>query len=249
MSDDWQFFPCSIRGDQAFIYLNVGLAKTISDAPSHLAKVSLTYQSPSQNGLPTREEFEAVSQIEDRIEEFSKDSGDWYVGRVTVSGQRHFYVYTGRLERAWHDFVARLRAESGYEIKVSCNEDADHRGYHDDLYPTEDDWQVIQDLQVIENLERNDDDGSAMRKVDHWVYFPDKASSVDFVIWAENDRFTEEPQFSHETDEGKYCVRLFHHGTIKIEDISSHTIALRRKAADLGGSYEGWEAPVVKSNG
>jgi hypothetical protein len=214
--------------------------------PKLLAKLRLTYKSPNPNGLPTNAEFEPAKQIEDRIAVYAKEKGDWYVGRVTVGGHRFFYVYTAKDELAWRDFASKIGGDSGYEIRLSFREDAGHSGYHDDLCPTEDDWQVIKDLRVIENLEKEGDDGSQSRKVDHWVYFDDKASSVDFVIWAESDRFTEESELSRSTDDGKYCVRLFHHGTMKIGDISSHTIALRRKATEHGGDYDGWEAPILK---
>lgn len=243
--EEWRFFPCSMGDDQAFIYLNVGLQEKINGAPSSLAKIKVTYKTPKPNGLPTNDEFEPVKQIEDWIDDYSKDAGDWYVGRATVAGCRHFYIYTGRDESSWNDFVARLRIDSGYEIGLFLRDDPEHLGYRDDLYPTADDWQVISDLQVIENLESHGDEGSESRKVDHWIYLPDKATAMKFVTWAENDRFTEEPEFSHETDDGKYCVRLFHHGTIKIGDISSHTIALRRKAAEYGGDYDGWETPIL----
>lgn len=247
MSDDWQFFPCSMGDDQAFIFVDVGIADTITTAPKALAKLRLTYKSPTPNGLPTHNEFEPVKEIEDRISSYSKANGDWYVGRITVGGHRFFYIYTTKVQSAWTDFVTTLSVNSGYDIRLSFREDAEHSGYRDDLCPTEDDWQVIKDLRVIENLEREGDDGSQSRKVDHWIYFDDKASSVDFVVWAENDRFTEEPEHSHATDDGKYCVRLYHHGTMKIGDISSHTIALRRKAAEYGGDYDGWETPILKS--
>jgi hypothetical protein len=248
MNEDWQFFPCSMGDGEAFIYLNIGIADSISEAPKALARISLTYKSPRPNGLPTNEEFEPVKEIEDRIDAYSKEAGDWYVGRVTVAGQRHFYIYTTRDEGAWEDFVTNLNSESGYNMYLAIHDDPEHSGYHEDLYPTEDDWQVIKDLHVIENLESHGDDGSEPRKVDHWIYFGDKASSVDFVIWAESDRFTEEPEYSHETDDGEYCVRLFHHGTINIGDITSHTIALRRKAAEYGGHYDGWETSVLGSS-
>jgi hypothetical protein len=65
MPDEWRFFPCSIGDDPASIYLNVGLSKTIAQAPIWLAKASVTYKSPRPNGLPTKDEFEAVVQIED----------------------------------------------------------------------------------------------------------------------------------------------------------------------------------------
>lgn len=230
---------------QAFIFLDVGISETIAAAPKSLARVDLTYKAPNANGLPTDEEFEPVKAIEDHIAGFAKVSEDWYVGRATIAGQRLFYVYTSRNEHDWSEFLATLSKDTGYEIGLEYRNDPDHSGYHNDIYPTADDWQVIKDLRVLENLESHGDDGSEPRKVDHWVYFDDKASSVDFIIWAENDRFTEEPQYSHETDDRKYCVRLFHHGTIKIGDISSHTIALRRKAAEFGGEYDGWETPIL----
>jgi uncharacterized protein (TIGR01619 family) len=244
--EHWEFFPCSMGDDQAFIFLNVGINKSIVNAPKHLAKLRLAYKAPRPNGLPTKEEFEPVSKIEDRIENFSKAKNDWYVGRVTVSGHRIFYIYTGRTEENWNDFVTALSDESGYSIYLSYNNDPEHRGYREDLYPTPDDWQVIMDLKVIEVLKKQGDDGSAVRKIDHWIYFDDKTSAADFVKWAEKDRFTEEAKYSHTTDDGKYCVRLFHNGTIELGDITSHTIALRRKADEFGGEYDGWETPVTK---
>ncbi len=235
--------------DQAFIYLNTGISGVINSAPPSLAKLRLAYKSPRDDGLPTNEEFEPVNAIEDRIEAFSNEGNDWYVGRVTVGGHRIYYVYTSRDEASWMKFMEKLGTESGYDIRLAYRDDPDHKAYRDDLYPTPDDWQVIKDLQVIENLKSHGDDGSKPRKVDHWIYFDNKASSVDFIIWAENDRFNEEPEHSHETDDGKYCVRLSHHGMMRIGDISSHTIALRRKAAEYGGDYDGWETPILKPEG
>lgn len=242
--DQWHYFLCSIGDDQASIYVNTSVSATICSAPIWLAELHLTYKSPSENGLPTNEEFEAVSNIEDIVEAFSKDSDDWYVGRVTSGGQRLFYVYTSKDESIWIKFVEKLVMESGYDIQMIYREDADQKAYHEVLYPTEDDWQVIKDLQVIDSLRGHGDNGSEPRRIDHWIYFDDKHSSVDFVIWAENDRFTEEDEFSDETDDGKYCVRLFHTGTCKLGDISSHTITLRRKAVEHGGRYDGWETQI-----
>lgn len=244
-NDRWQFFPCSMGDDQAFIYLNTGISGTINLAPPALAKLRLAYKSPRANGLPTSSEFEPVNAIEDRIGAFSKECNDWYVGRVTVAGYRIFYVYTSRDEKAWLQFMGMLEKETGYEIRLAYCDDPEHAGYHDDLYPTEDDWQVIKDIQVIESLQSHGDDGSESRRVDHWIYFDDKPSSDSFINWAKNERFTEETELSHRTDDGKFCVRVFHHGTLKIDDISSHTIALRRKAAEYGGEYDGWETPII----
>jgi hypothetical protein len=51
------------------------------------------------------------------------------------------------------------------------------------------------------------------------------------------------------TDDGKFRVRFSNEGTLRLPDITSHTIALRRKASELGGDYDGWETPVCKASG
>lgn len=245
VEENWQFFPCTIGESSAFIYLNVNAADSISSAPKHLAMLRLVYKSTYPNGLPTNEDYEPVKEIEDRLEEYAKNAGDWYVGRVTVDGHRTFYVYTSRNEADWQKYASALTNKSGYKIQLSYSDDPEHNGYLNELYPTDDDWQVIKDLAVLDSLQKNGDDGLTPRKVDHWVYFQDKARSVDFVIWAEHDRFTEEA-YSEYTHDGRYCVRLSHIGTMKIADISSHTIALRRKAEEFDGDYDGWETQVIK---
>jgi hypothetical protein len=249
MSDQWQFFPCTMGDDQAFIFVDEGVHKIIEEAPKLLIRVRLTYKDPNPNGLPKNSEFDAVSIIEDKIEEFSNTNGDWYVGRVTVSGYRYFYIYTKSLEALWLDFISKLSSGSGYHLKASFRDDPDHKSYWDELYPTDDDWQVIMDLRVIENLEKEGDDGSIERKIDHWAYFENETSAKPFINWAIQNSFFNEPEHSHVTDEGKYCVRFFHHGIIKIGDISSHTIALRRKASEFGGEYDGWETKIIKPKG
>lgn len=233
--------------DQAFIFFDDGIRDSINKlAPALLVRVCLTYKEPHPNGLPKQSEYDAVSRVEDELQHFATGHNDWYVGRVTVAGCRYFHIYTSLPEGAWTEFVSGLGVRSGYELSVSFRPDPEHRSYWEELYPTEDDRQVIQDMLVIENLEKHGDDGSAPRKVDHWVYFQDEESAKIFVSWAISDRFTFEPDYSCGTDDGKYCVRLSHVGTIKLGDISSHTIALRRKAAECKGDYDGWEAPVIK---
>lgn len=232
--------------DQAFIFVDVGVSESISNAPESLAKLRLTYKNPRPDGLPTREEYEPVKKVEDSLGDFAEKNEDWYVGRVTVGGYRIFYTYTDRDEGDWKEFIEKLSEKSGYEIRLSFKEDRDHTGYHEDLYPTDADWQVIKDLKVIETLNERGDDGKESRRIDHWLYFPNKQSAADFLIWAESNGFTEDSEHSHNTDDGEYCVRLYHRGTVTLSDITNHTIRLQAKAKEHGGNYDGWETPVIK---
>lgn len=231
--------------DQAFIFADVGVLESITNAPGSLAKLRLTYKNPRPDGLPTGEEYEPVKKIEDSLGDFAEQNGDWYVGRVSVGGYRIFYTYTDHDEDDWQEFTDTLSETSEYEIRLSFKEDKEHSEYHKDLYPTDADWQVIQDLKVIDSLKEHGDDGTETRKIDHWIYFPNKQSSTDFIAWAENHGFTEDSEHSNKTDDGEYCVRLYHTGTVNLSDITNHTIKLQAKAKELGGNYDGWETPVI----
>ena len=47
------------------------------------------------------------------------------------------------------------------------------------------------------------------------------------------------------TYKAPYCVRLYHVGPVQSGYVSSHTLAPQRKAAELGGNYDGWETQVL----
>ena len=245
MSDEWRFFPCKMGESPAFVFVDVGIAQTIGNAPTNLVKARLKYKSPASNGLPTDEEFEAARSIEDALEQFAAETSSAYVGRVTVDGHRHFFIYSWHAAARWQPFVNALAASTGYELDVSFREDLKHEGYWHDLYPTEDDWRVIHDLEVLDQLRKRGDDGHAERQIDHWVYFDDDKAAAPFVSAAEAAGFTHDAKHSHRADDGTYCVRLNHVGPATIESVSRRTIALRRKAEEFGGKYDGWETPVV----
>lgn len=106
MSDHWEFYPCTMGEDQAFISIDIGINDQLSkQSPAKLLKVRLVYKAPSDNGLPTNEEFEPVSAIEDQIHDYADSRGDLYVGRITVAGQRHFFVYV----QHWSGYAEKLR--------------------------------------------------------------------------------------------------------------------------------------------
>jgi len=101
-------------------------------------------------------------------------------------------------------------------------------------------------MDVVANLQKHDDDPDAEHKIEHFSYFPDEASAQRFIDWAVNDRFTHDPAQSGPRDNGQVCVFLFHMGTTRQSELSSHTIALNRKAKELGGEYDGWGTLVEK---
>jgi hypothetical protein len=246
MSDQWIFFPCQMGEHRASIFFDHGIRDSIDTiAPPHLLKVRVAFKRPRPDGMPTNDEFPNLSALEDGLQALVQQHESRYVGRVTVDGYRHFYIYTPDSEKAWEARLDTLGASHGFPLVFTFQLDESRDGYWRELFPTDDDWQVIKDLGVIETLHKHGDDGTTSRSVDHWAYFPSQVSAEQFSQWAQRRGYALDS--SDATDDGKFCVRLRHNGTVLLADITSHTIALRRRASELGGDYDGWETPVCKA--
>lgn len=242
MSDHWECYPCVIGKKPASIFVDIGIRETIDrDAPSRLAKFRLAFKHTHLNGLPTGDDYEPTVAIEDLLEQFTTRNGDWYVGNVSSSGYCDFYIYTNLSDQHWEKVATAMSREMGYQLMASCQDDPDHDGYWTALFPKIDDWQVISDLKVINELAKGGEDGTVARQIDHWIYFKDEKAAEQFVLWAKSDGFAHMPEYSGFVAGGDYCVRLVHHGCVSINDISSRTIMLSGKAAELGGQYGGWD--------
>jgi hypothetical protein len=101
-------------------------------------------------------------------------------------------------------------------------------------------------MRVLEALKNDGDDQSVERDVDHWIYFDDSNAATQYRDWAVEIGLEEARPI--ELVEGQFSVRLKHHGTMLLGDISGKTIPLALKAKEMGGNYDGWETPVVRSS-
>ncbi len=245
MSDQWEFFPCQMGEHKASIFFDYGIRESINTAvPPNLLKVRLAFKQPRPDGLPGNDEFRQLSAFEDGLQELVQQQEACYVGRITVDGHRHFYIYTSGPEASWSEQLAALGERQGYPLSFLITEDEEHKRYWQELFPTEDDWQVILDLKVLAQLEKRGDDLSVSRRINHWAYFPSRSAAEEFSKWARDEAYDSIALDS--SDDGQFCLQFSHEGTVRLEDITRHTIALRRKASALEGDYDGWEAPICR---
>jgi hypothetical protein len=151
MSDQWKFFPCQMGEHSASIFFDHGISDTIEQGVLRdLLKVRIAFKRPRPDGLPTNDEFQQLTALEGALQAMIERHESIYVGRVTLDGHRHFYIYTsGSSEEAWSARLEALGEVHGYEVSFALAPDASHNGYWQELFPTEDDWQVIKDLRVL----------------------------------------------------------------------------------------------------
>lgn len=245
MTDHWIYFPCRIGDDLAFIFYDHGLRELLEDLEgSRLLRVKIALEAPHENGLPTQEEFPALSAWEDAFQEVVADAEGAYVGRVTVAGSREFLAYVDGDAAAWEKRLAPLEADHGYAAAIGVEDDPDHRGYWDDLFPSDHDWQVIQDLKVIDALAERGDDLTLARRIDHWATFDAREKAVAFQAWAEAEGFEVEGILEPDATNDAWAVRLHHVGNPRVDEVSPITIRLADAAREQGGEYDGWETSV-----
>ncbi len=246
MIDAWYMFPATMGEDQAWIAFNNGYAEVAkADPRNYIFRVNTTFKDADENGMPTDEEFPNITALDEMLDNRITKVNGVYVGRVTVRGHRYFYYYLDIAEDALKPIIAQAEKETGYQIEYKYQEDVSKQFYWNELYPTNDDWRVINDMQVLDQLAEHGDNPEAKREIKHWAYFGAQSASVDFANWAKEEGYAVTYQGAVQEGEG-YVVQFSHTGAAHLWDLSQYTIAINRKAEELEGNYDGWETSVEK---
>jgi hypothetical protein len=250
MSDLWEVYQCQIGEYPAFISYDDGIRHSIAAvAPPVLIRVRVKFLAASDAGLPAGEEFASLSALEERLEEEVSRWRGLYVGRVTVAGSRYFHVFA---DAPAHEISASLRRVSegtGYEIGYVQVADPEFSGYWRDLYPSEEERQVIENSKVLESLKRLGDDHSIPRRIDHWCYFDTPAARSEFESWALATGFQRAGHTEPTEANGQYGLRVHAVARPETEEITEVTLSLLRRAKEFGGDYDGWETKVERGPG
>lgn len=236
MNDVWNTFPAQMGDHLAFISYNDSY-KTVAPADSRLfsLKIRLKIKNPTTGGMPTDEEFLALSTIDKTLEGLLEEKGAVYVGRIAVDGHRYFHYYVDFAEEVASETTAIVSKQTLYELQYAYEEDSEKKAY----------WQVIRDMKVLEALRKEGDLETLSREVLHWAYFTELNDASTFTKWLETEGYR--VISVKKTEDGAQMeVHFSHHGTMMLQDITHHTIMLKRKAKDLNGDYDGWETSVEK---
>lgn len=246
MSDLWYTFPTVIGEAQAWITYNHGYAEVANgDLRNNLLIVKLPFKNPTEFGMPTREEFPQLLAVDEALQSQFTQAGGVYAGRVTFGGNRYFYFYLGMPEEKAAEIVGDVSVSTSYSLPYFYEPDKDKQRYWKELYPTDDDWQVIEDLKVLDALAKHGNVESKEREVMHWAYFSDELSCNAFAVWAKGENY--KLHFKGKDEDGIGCmVKYSHIGPTRLAEITTHTIKSNRKAKELGGRYDGWETKIEK---
>lgn len=249
-SDNWGMYFSNMGGHPAMTVFDDGISKELADIdlPNSI-KVKLYLNEVRDDGLPTTKEGERLMQIGPIVENAISENGGLFLGRVTTNSVRWNIGFapadTGAIERS----LQQRGEEHGFRYELYVESDPFKTAYWQDLYPTDDDRQVMADMEVKQALYERGDDQYAERPIEHWTYFDSKTDADTFADWGRKNGYKEVEVFRQKDGlltRTTWLVRFTHQGTMVLNDITHHTIKLSKQAREHGGAYDGWETPVTK---
>ncbi|QBF81497.1 DUF695 domain-containing protein [Shewanella maritima] len=135
---NWDFYKANINQNIASIYLDLDakldLEENNLDTLSWLF-IKLKYE--RDDGLSHDDEFDALCDYEDNIENAIEGSEIHYVGRITTNGMRQFYFYSADsslFEKVINDV---LDSKSDYLYQIGSKPDPEWNQFKNVLYPGE----------------------------------------------------------------------------------------------------------------
>lgn len=247
MSDDWEIYPSTRDGHLVWTSFDRGLAAEIAlVVPRTCVRLCLDLRAPSPKGMPDASEFDDLNRFEDALVPFVEERGGLYAGRSTVQGQRWFICYAEIFERDLQAFSERMRTETGYDATWQRTDDPERRAYWDELFPTANDESVIQDLKAFEAVRSCGDSGTQPRPIVHWAYFPDRVAASTFEAFVRQQGYLSLGIEKTTEANTPFSVRFERTDTPALGEFTQSNVHLRRRASELGGTYDGWETKVIK---
>ncbi|MFP4475456.1 MAG: ribonuclease E inhibitor RraB [Desulfatibacillaceae bacterium] len=241
MTDHWEFFPCNINNQPATVVYDHGMAERINQLEiDTLVKIQVALKQPQEDGQPPEDERHVLDEVEAAVAEFAENHSGHYVGRLTLEGDRCFHVYANVGEHEVQGLAGAITANYGYEPRVALVDDPQKQGYWQDLFPTLWDWQLMQNLKLIRNLEDQGDDLTQPRPIYHFLFFQSREELDAFRSWAAEAGFTDARVMPPSKELPHFGLQLGHMGTPQLADINQTTLMLLQKAMESNAAYEGW---------
>jgi len=251
MTAQWDSYLRKVNGHPASIYLDLSYRKEAPDRsrPNALF-VLLTLLHPNpENGMSTRQEFDALKKIEDVLcPAVVRKYRASYVGRITSRGRREFYFYSAGADE-FEAFAKRTMSKfSGYSIEAGAKSDPHWKHYLTCLYPDDDRLRWMADRRVVEVLKSKGDVLHIERPVIHFAYFPSAAGRKKFRQFLAANGFDDlqDSESGEPRGELPYGISCMKRQPATLDEIFRTTSLLDARAGKLGGDYDGWEAELTE---
>lgn len=247
MSDHWEVYSTQINDQPAYILYDHGLSETINDlALPHCLHVLLEFKQPNAEGLPVREEFDQLVELEDEIEKALNEHGGVYAGRISSAGERRLLFYVSETEDSCQERVFAIGQRHGYTLQYAYLHEPEKQGYWEFLFPNADEYRCMMNLKVLHSLGEHGDQAELARDIDHYATFTSETSAHRYAHAAQDDGFALGNINPPDDERPNWQVHLQINSPAIEDAIHPQTLRLTQLATECEGEYDGWGCPIAK---
>ncbi len=216
--------------------------------------------------LPSEATTESMNRLDEEIVSyFSEKDNIVPVGITSQAGEYTYFFYIGS-DLPWGEMLEGIMQDfPEFDWQSGIKEDPSWECYFEYLYPNIFEMQVIHDLDVLQQLSENGDDGNTPRNVKHWAIFSTQHDAQEFCLQLKEKGYevlTVEAEINNESaecieqsisvkkaqeceeiPEGAFEVSFQH--TIAPAQVSDHTLELIQISISCQGEYDGWETDIL----
>ncbi len=235
MTDVFDFYPCMVDGRPASIYVNLRYEhETPSEDTRYTLAVAL--RDAGEHAIGTADEAAVLDAFEGEALPVVAARGLVFVGRLRHAGvwELVFYGAAGALDALTVDAAVL----DGRRVVTRSDADPAWIYYRELLLPDAERLQWMDDRRMVQILVEQGDVVTRPRRIDHRVSFATEAARAAFVTDAERHGF------ALETGEDPRVARVHRVDPIELAHVHDVVMVLVDAAAALGGTYEGWTAPI-----
>ena len=233
----WKAFRYNTDTENVFVSFPRSAGEVSREDFPLCARVIIPIKFPNHNGGPQGAEAQVLWNMEDALTDaLEKQSIECLmVGRLTHGGRREIVFQL----KDWQSFrppVGRWMGQNKqYEIDVSEHDGWDF--FDESIWPSEIDWQLIMDQEVIDELIKSGSD-------------PKKQHVIEFVFLGQRTSLgeiqatLEKRGYSTVSFEGETLV-ISRKLVLEISEIFAESRQHLSEASRLGVKYDGWGCHVV----
>lgn len=205
--------------------------------------IKVKFNEPEQSGMGSTEDAAAIDEAWEAIApEMFSEAGAEHFSRLRHDGEARFLLYSDGTSRAKIEELAR-RGFAPHAVRVEHRDDAKWELYQASL-PTPSEERLALDYLVVQALEQHGDPLTPKRDVCHFAYFPDRQKAEAFASRVSTDGFKVEVE--QVEGEQHWLVTASRDDSVSYPEITQITGPLADLVDELGGTYDGWEAMLVK---
>ena len=240
MQEYWEKYMKPMDSYPAMVSFNAAVSDNMPDFEYvYVAFVKVPLNSPSKEGLISKEEEDSISFIEDRIEmESLRYRCGKYIGRIITQGEVSFIYYL-TLDFEWvNATTAAMKHFPNYTYEAGSRQDSEWEVYQKLLFPTAKEWQIIQNHNTCDKLKEAGDNLRLPRAIEHKMYFENDEKRDSFLQDIEKDGFGLQEKISPTQELNLYGLQFFRKDAPYYYDIDALTLALIEKGEGPGFDVE-----------